>query len=365
MKKILHYVGAMNRGGMENYLMTIYRKIDKNNFQFHFAVHQESPGDYDNEIKKMGGKIFSFPSFRKNPIKYFESWDNFWRNNKNEYSWFHYHTNSLANISAIKAAHKNGFNSIIIHGHSSYADKGKFQLIHDLIHHKNQTYIKKYIKHRVAVSQLSAEWLYGTTENISILRNGVDYTSFYFNNSLRDHLRKKFKIPNDSIVIGHVGNFLKVKNHIYLLEIFKHILEKRPNSKLFLIGQGPLKKDIHNYLNSNEISDSVFLLGSIPNVSDYLNIFDLFVFPSFYEGLPISLIEAQVNGLNVFMSNTISDEVIISDRCKQISIDNSSKIQASKLLEIGLPEIFSRTNNINNKYNIQNTINDILKIYYS
>lgn len=315
MKYILHYVGAMNRGGMENVIMNLYRGMDRSKYQFHFAVHTKKKSDWDETILKMGGKIIPFPPFRKNPKKYINTWDNFWNANKDIYQVFHYHTNSLANIAAIKSAVRNNMNSIIIHAHSSYADKGKFQIIHDFVHKRNQKIISKNSNLiRVAVSEKAATWLFGVDESnkVIIINNGVDYGLFRFNAGKRIELRKKLKIDN-KIVIGHVGNFLKVKNHEFLIRLLDCLVKTNENIVLLLIGKGPLFTDIQKLAKELGLSNNVIFQGGVENPEDYLNAMDIFVFPSIYEGLALALLEAQINGLPVIYSSTISDEVEICD----------------------------------------------------
>lgn len=357
MKYILHYVGAMNYGGMENVIMNIYRNIDRTKFQFHFAVHTSEKSDFDNEIKQLGGEIISFPIFRKNPIRYNKEWNKFWKNNNMKYDTFHYHTNSLANITAIKSAKRYGVNKIIVHGHSSYANKGNLQKLHDYLHSKNYKYINENNFIKLAVSHKAKKWMFNDCKDAYIINNGIDYDKYYFNENKRIKIRNELNL-NEKFVIGHVGNFLKVKNHEYLLNEFYQFSKTFYNSKLILIGSGPLFNDIYSKVCELDLKNRVIFLGSVDNVYDYLNAMDCFVFPSLFEGMPLSLIEAQINGVSVFYSNTISNEVEITNNIKSFKI---SENELNKILAIEYCD--NKVRNVNTELNKKFDINMVVDFY--
>lgn len=362
MKVILHYVRKMDRGGMENYIMNIYRNINREKYQFHFAVHTDEKGDYDNEIKMLGGQIYRFPNFRNNPIKYIKTWKKFWQNNKNNYSIFHFHTNTLANIYAIKEAKSNNFNNIIIHAHSGYAHRDRLQLLHDLTHKKNQKYVDTKKIKCLSVSNKASSWVFGKND-ISIINNGIDYEKFRKNDKKKESAKKRLKIPDNYKVIGHIGNFLKVKNHTFLLEVFKHINKENPDTILLLMGDGPEKNNIEEQIKQTNNLNNVIFLGNVPDVDLYINCIDVFIFPSYYEGLPLSLIEAQVNEIPTIYSNSIDDAIEVSNYIIPLSLNLGAEKWAKEALVL-----FSTLENgepfyIDEKYNIDNTIKEITDIY--
>lgn len=363
-KYILHYVGNMNRGGMENVIMNLYRAIDKTKIQFHFAVHSEEKSDYEDEIISMGGKIIRFPLYRENPLIYKKEWLEFWKKNKDFYSWFHYHTNSLANITAIKAAKKEGMKNIIIHAHSSYANKGKIQKIHDYIHRINQKYIMHSNIVCIAVSNDAAIWLFGKNNHkVKIINNGINYGAYLPSLNDRKIIREKYNIDNDSLVIGHVGNFLKVKNHKFLIEVFKEIKLIENQSILLLLGDGILKNEIQDLVKKEGLEDSVLFLGNVPEVSSYLNSMDVFIFPSIFEGLGMSVIEAQVNGLPVLLSSTLPNEVKISPSFVKLELKKGAKEWAKAAINLISPNRIEQKGYLNNKFDINNTMREIVELY--
>lgn len=364
MKYILHYVGNMNRGGMENVIMNLYRTIGKSEFQFHFAVHGNEKGDYEDEIKSLGGEIIRFPYFRKNPLLYKKTWDEFWKKNYDFYSFFHYHTNSLANIVAIKQARKNGVQNIIIHSHSTYANKGKLQNIHNIIHKRNQKYVNKSEIICLAVTKEAGNWLFGENNNrVKIIDNGIDYEEFKPDKMLGLEIRKKLEIDEKSIVIGHVGNFMKVKNHEFLIDIFRVLHSLHDKSYLVLLGDGIMKEQILKKAEFYNLSENVIFLGNVSNVGNYLNCMDVFIFPSLYEGLGLSVVEAQVNHLPVLASETIPIAAKISEKFYTLSLNQDESTWAKKAIEIIDKDRFKKNIIIDNNFDISKTINELVEIY--
>ena len=364
MRYILHYVSKMYRGGLETYIMELYRNIDRNKYQFHFAVHSEENYAYNDEIIKLGGKIIVFPKYSQNPIKYRRLWDTFWESNKEKYHAFHYHNNSLSNIESIRSATSRGFKNIIVHGHSSSAKGKKAQIVYDLLHKINQNYINNRKFTRLAVSEEAAIWMYGPKEvdrnNVRVVLNGINYDKFVFDKLKRESLRKDLNMKDD-FVIGHVGNFRTVKNHEFLIKVYSQIIKKNKQSKLVLLGDGELKKDIIQYSKQLGVYDNVIFLGNKPNVTDYLNAMDTFVFPSLYEGLGLSAIEAQINGLPVIYSDTVPKIIEITEYCESLSLGDSYDNWSNKILNT--MNLRNKSSFILKKFGIDNAVNSIVNIY--
>ncbi|WP_338487525.1 glycosyltransferase [Ruoffia tabacinasalis] len=366
MKYVLHYVEKMDRGGMESYIMNVYRNIDRSKYQFHFIVHTNKKSDFDEEILSLGGKILRVPTtLRSNPIKYIRFWKRFWVKNQKKYDVFHFHTNSLANIYAIKAAQKIGYNKIIIHSHSTGANKGKIQKIHDLIHLSNQKYVLRNKFKLVAVSENASDWLFGKEAIIAgkvrIVSVGIDYSLFYFNSQVREKIRKQYDLDK-SIVIGHVGNFFAVKNHEFIIETFYELAKFNDNISLLLIGDGDTIQESKELVNKLKLKDNVTFTGNIENVSDFYNAMDIFIFPSKYEGLGMSMVEAQINGLPVFYSDTVPFESVISNNTLCLNLNSGSNNWAKEIQKYFTKER-SREIEVNNKFNIANSSEKLTLIY--
>lgn len=337
MKKILHYVGKMNRGGMEALIMNIYRNIDRSICQFDFAIHGNENGDYEDEIIQLGGHFFQFPHMRSNPIKYRKTWRKFWQLHKNEYYAFHCHTNSLANAIALEEATRANVPIRIVHSHSSSANKGKLQLLNNWLHHFNQKRLPKLATNYIACSDKAATWLFGGMEvegeKVEILNNGIDAQCYKYNAAYRNEIRNEFGIV-DKIVVGHIGAFLPVKNHEFLLKVISELRKLNNNIVALLIGDGPQRERIKEIIVSDNLEEFVILAGKRGDVNKLLSSMDIYVMPSLYEGLPVSLVEVQANGLPAVISDTITKDVLIKDNMIYMSLKCSPREWAEKIMQI-------------------------------
>lgn len=334
---VLHYVHKMDRGGIESLIMNLYRNIDREKIQFHFAVHSKEKGHFDDEIKRLGGELYYFPLRRHEPIEFMKAWQSFWVENYNKYVAFHFHTPTLANIYALKMAKKHGVRKIIVHAHNTHAQKGKLQIIHDIVHKYHRNKISKYATKFYACSTPAAQWVFGEKNlndiDVELFNNGVDLSKFSYDEKVREKYRRTFDVENQ-IVIGHVGRFAHAKNHEFLIDIFYEINKLESNSVLFLVGEGELISKIKNRVNQYGLNNNVRFLGIREDISELLMSMDLFLFPSLYEGLPVTLIEAQASGISILASDKIAKEVKLVETLKFMDIEESPKTWANKCIEL-------------------------------
>jgi len=331
MIRVLHIVNIMNRGGLETMIMNLYRNIDRTKIQFDFLTHSTQPGDYDNEIKELGGNIYSVVSRRQGILKNRRQLMEFFKKHP-EYNIVHMHVSSLSYITPLKIATMGNVSTRVIHSHSSKHERGS---IHKLLHMINQRKIKKYATNYFACSNVAAKWLYGdrlyNELDIHLINNSIDAQKFSFNEEVRNIVRKKLNIE-DNFVIGHVGRFTDAKNHIFLIDIFKEIHNIYPNSVLMLVGRGELENEIKNRVIKLGLEDSVMFMGVRSDIPELLQAMDVFLFPSLYEGLPVTLVEAQAAGLKCYVSDAVTQDVDITGLVQFISLQQSSKYWASKII---------------------------------
>ena len=364
MKKILHYVGAMNRGGMEMLIMNLFYHIDREEIMFDFAIHGSNVGDFQEEIRKLGGSWYFFPKMRKNPIRYRKAWRTFWKTHAGEYSAFHFHTNSLANVIAIEEATRAGVPIRIIHSHSSMANKGKLQWLNDFLHNLHKKKLPVLATHLFACSDKAASWLFGDTKIGSLpviqINNGIDIEKFHYNEANRNHIRQKLKLEGMKVV-GHVGSFLPVKNHKIIVEVIEKAYAMDPSIRCIFIGQGCLFEEIKDLVASKNLNNVILFMGLQSNVHEWLSAMDVFIMPSLYEGLPVSLIEVQANGLPAIVSDTITDSVKLQNNRFYKSLSDGPIEWAENIIKV-----------INHKYRVCNSdcvsvggfdINETAKIY--
>lgn len=332
MIRVLHVVGSMNRGGIETFLMNIYRNIDRGKVQFDFAVHTQEECAYDNEIKEMGGRIFYITPRAKNIFKHYKDWHSIFQNYP-EIQIIHQHVTSLTYINPLKVAKRHNVKHRIIHSHSVKAE-GK---LHYLMHLFNSILIDKYANIYFSCSNLSTKWLFGKSNvklnEVEIINNAIDVNKFRYDVKKRDEIRRQLSINGD-FVIGHVGRFSEPKNHKFLIDIFGEVSKNVTNSKLLLIGHGHLEREIRLYVKKNNLDDKVIFLGSRSDVSNLMQAMDVFLFPSLYEGLGIVLIEAQVSGLKCFVSkDVVPPDVKLTNELEFISLLEDKKFWGRKLID--------------------------------
>ncbi|MCL2212278.1 MAG: glycosyltransferase family 1 protein [Oscillospiraceae bacterium] len=318
--RILHVFGRTDRGGAETFVMNIYRNIDRTKVQFDFMVHTEDKCAYDDEILALGGQIFRVPRYNgKNHFGYKKAWKNFFANHP-EHKIIHGHITSTAAI-YLKIAKK--FNKTTIsHIHSTASlGSGVGAKAKSMLERR----AKNHADYLFACSKPAAEWCYGadyhTNSNFHIIKNAIDVQKFAFNETSRAKTRSEFGL-DDKFVVGHVGNFSTPKNHTFLIDIFAEISRKNSDAVLLLVGGGQLRGEIEEKVRSLGLMDSVIFAGIRTDIPELLCAMDVFVFPSLWEGFPVTMVEAQTSGLTCVISDTITNEVEISELVEFVSLSS-------------------------------------------
>ncbi|MBE5063457.1 glycosyltransferase [Lachnospiraceae bacterium DSM 108991] len=327
MIKILQVVGKMHRAGMETLIMNIYRNIDRNKIQFDFCVHSNEPGAYDDEIGKLGGKIYHLPSARvSNLFKLQKATDTFFSKHNN-YRAVHVHY-SCVGYYYFKSAKKVGINNLIYHAHNSARESGARAKLRYLMEQQSA----KKANIRFACSDLAAKYNFGNKDYI-MLNNGINTRKYRFSNEVRLEVRKKLGIVNRKVCI-HIGRFDIQKNHAFLIEAFDKAFQKNNQLELLLLGNGVLKEHIQKRVSLLSSAEHIHFLGNLDNVADMLSAADLFLLPSLYEGLPLTLVEAQTSGIKCLVSDVITKEaIVVPELVIQYSLI-SSDTWAEKILEL-------------------------------
>lgn len=307
MVRVLHVFKVMDRGGAETMIMNLYRKIDKNKIQFDFLCMDSKKGDYDDEIKELGGKIYVIaPPSKKHIIKHINDIKNIFRN----YDVVHipnmFYSGFLATIAKIS-----GVKKIIVHSHSAF-ETNKNTILRKMYRGISRILINIFATNKISCGKAAAKFLFGTDKNILILNNAVDIKQFIeVNENEVNELRKDLNIDENTFVIGNVSRFVKEKNHEFFIELAKYLKSRDENAIIVLVGDGERRKYIENLIKENELEKYIKLVGKTSNVNKYMKMFSIFVLPSFFEGFPVVLIEAVASNLNSVVSDNISKEVEI------------------------------------------------------
>lgn len=337
MQKILHYVSIMNRAGEETFLMNVFRKIDREKVQFDFLCTSNKKGNYDAEIKQLGGHIYYVNLLQgsKKQLSNFFILKNRLKALVKTHSCFEIHTQHAmdAFLSSV-AAKQAGFKKVIVHSHNS-------STIYNIYTHKIFRILLKELKiTRFACSQEAGHWMFGG-KAFSVIKNGIDLNQFRFNVSVRKKVRKEMNWEN-KFIVGHVGRFNEQKNHIFLLNSFYLFQKTVPDSLLVLIGEGELKNRIQQDAQKLGIQSKIQFLGVREDVNNLYQGMDLFAFPSLFEGLPVVLVEVQAAGLPAVISDSITKEIDINNNLIRLSINDTEnkwavtfrKIARKKLVRI-------------------------------
>lgn len=330
--RILHVLGTTNLGGAESRVMDLYRHIDREKVQFDFLIHSAKEGFFDQEIRKLGGNIYYLPAFRVyNYFAYRKSCRDFFAAHR-EFQMVQGHMTSTASI-YLPIAKKAGIPVTIAHARSAGVDKGIKGFLTKFL--RRNLYRK--CDYMFACSDLAAKAVFGEKqyENglVIFVPNAIDTKAYLPDKKIRNNVRRQYGLE-DSFVIGHVGRFHYAKNHEFLLEIFANICQKNKRAVLFLLGDGPRRLDMEAKAKEMGIAQHVIFAGNQNPVAPYYQAFDAFLFPSRFEGMPGTVIEAQAAGLSCLVSDTITSQVKITDRVIFASLEQGAGIWAEKLLEL-------------------------------
>ena len=330
--RILHIVTYMGRGGLETMLMNYYRNIDRERIQFDFLTHRSFEADYDKEIESLGGKIYHLPKLNPFSKKYLKKLDTFFREHP-EYKIVHSHLDCMSGI-PLKIAKKNGVPVRIAHAHSTSQEKNLKYFLKLLY----KRMIPRYATKLLACSEAAGSWMFKGAE-FEVLYNAIDAQQYRYDENVRKQVRKAFGITEKTLVVGHVGRFSPPKNHAFLIEIFCDIVKRRPDSKLLLVGDGVLRKDIEKKCHDHAIWDKVIFTGLRGDVPDLLQAMDVFAFPSLYEGLPLVIVEAQASGLPCIISDKVPIECKKTEGLiRQVKLQESTEYWAQQLIELASVE---------------------------
>lgn len=323
----MHVVTTLDRGGIETMLMNYYRNMDRSKVQFDFLKHVDYSCDYESEALDLGSRVYNLPKLNPFSCNYRNRLNDFFKEHP-EYQIVHSHLDCMSAL-PLSYAKRNDVKFRIAHAHNTNQE------------HNIKYALKMYYKKRIpdeanilfACGQDAGIWMYGSN-NFRVLHNAIDSSKFTFNETERINTRNRWGMEG-CFVIGHVGRFFEQKNHRKLIDIFAEITKLNENSRLLLVGVGPLEKEIKEYVAYKKLNEKVIFCGLQKEVNKMLWAMDVFVLPSLYEGLPVTLIEAQASGIRCVAADTITKETRISDNIRYIGLEESDRHWAEEILSFG------------------------------
>lgn len=331
--RILHVFGKTNLGGAESRTMDLYRHMDRKRVQFDFLVHTDETCFFDEEIEKLGGRIYRVPRFKLyNIFRYKKTLKTFFSEH-HDFAAVQGHMTSTAAV-YLPIAKKAGVAMTIAHARSAGVDKGMKGITTRLLRRN----LWKRADYLFTCSELAAISVYGkkaAKELTVFIPNAIDAARFTFDKEIRTNLRTDLGI-DDKFVIGHVGRFHYAKNHEYLIDIFHSLSTMLPAGKepvLLLVGEGSGMQAVKDKVKALGLEDKVIFLGNHADIWNYYQAFDYFVFPSRFEGLPGTVVEAQASGLRTVMSDTLTTEAVFTDLVHTLPITAEAKNWADYILK--------------------------------
>lgn len=308
MVRVLVFGMTENPGGVESFLLNYYRRIDKNVMQWDFLCNSHNPVAYENELTALGGRCFHITARSADRKKYRQELEAVFREHSSEWSAVWVNVSSLANIDYLKIAKKYGIKRRIIHSHNS---RNMDSRLRGLLHRWNKLQIGKIATDFWACSEDAARWFYygETLRRAVIIHNAIDVEHMRFSPEKREAIRTGHGWQN-KFVIGNVGRLHFQKNQSFAIDIFAQYHKQAPDSVLVLVGQGEDEQMLKQKVNAAGLADSVYFVGLQSDIQGWLSAFDLFLFPSRYEGLSVAALEAQANGVAILASKGVIPEQV-------------------------------------------------------
>lgn len=311
--RVLQVVPAMNAGGMETFIMNVYRAIDRSRVQFDFLYHYDMPCFYDEEIEALGGRIYKLNVRQDNNLpRYLRQLRSFftlhteYRVIHGHYSGFGMFYNPIAKCCGITVRAGHSHNTNYEHNLVGLLDRGM------------SWFFPFGLTHCFACGRQAGQKLF-RGRDFTYLPNGVDAAAFAPDAEARQLVRREFGIPQNAPVYGHIGRFTQQKNHLYLLDIFEQLKARQPDARLLLLGDGPLLPQVKE--RAQALGSAVIFAGVRRNTRAFYSAMDAFLLPSLFEGLPVVLVEAQAAGLPCFVSDTVDHDAAFSDRVQFLPLN--------------------------------------------
>ena len=331
MKRLLCILSSLDAGGAETFMMKIFRSLPEY-YKIDFIVSAKS-GFYEKEVVELGGRIFRVPLRTKHPIKTFKAIYDVVK--QNHYTHILKLCDTPIGLYDLLAAKMGGAKVLCVRSCNAGSSTSKLgAMVNDFL----RPFFNYMADVKLAPSRLAAEFTFGKAEveagKVKFIHNGVDLNVYKFDKDNREKIRKEFGIAEEQLVIGHIGRFNQQKNHKFLIEVLAEVLKQKPDALLMLVGDGEKKSEIKEQIKSLGIEESVIFTGIRSDVPALLSAMDVFVFPSFYEGMPNTVIEAQATGLPCVIADTITKEAEVTECVNFMSLSDSAESWADKALTL-------------------------------
>ena len=321
--RVLQIVGSMNNGGVESFVMSYYRELHEK-CEFTFLCFDDSKMIPQEEIESLGGKVIIIPH-----LKHLKSFNKELKRVMIEgnYDIIHSHLNTLS-VFPLRIAKKTKQKIRIAHSHSISSKKEiKRHIAKSILKLFSKTYANVFF----ACGEATGRYQFGNKAfdqgKVTIIKNAIHVDKFKYDLDNRKYIRNKYSISDDDFLVGTIGRFVETKNQMYILQIAK----ENKNLKFMIVGNGPLQEEYTKFIAENGLNN-VQIIVPEDEVYKFYSAFDTFILPSFYEGFPITSIEAQSNGLYIIYSDTVPREGLVTGRGEYLPIGEENIYKWSEAL---------------------------------
>lgn len=362
MIRVLHIGLTSNYGGVENFVINLYRNLNSENFQFDFLALANEKMAFEDEIIKMGGNVYHIIETRKSGKRSIIDGISFFK--LHSFDIIHMHRNHLGDLDYLWMAKYFSNAKRIIHAHTTNYITPLSKPVR-FMESINKFSLDKISTNLIACSNEAGNWMFNN-KKFTVIPNSIRLEDFKFDIEAREYYRNKLQLRDNQILLGHIGSFFKVKNQELLIKLMPNLLTYNDNYRLILIGEGLEKTRLENLVANLKLEKYVCFAGKQSDIKGYLSAMDIFLFPSKFEGMPLTLIEAQANGLPIIVSSQVSDEIKVAENVFSLPIDNidewvSNIINVDKHRVDNLPVLFENGFDISSTSNkIENYYNEIL-----
>ena len=368
-KKVLIVIQLVRRGGVEMVAINSARALDKDKFEVSFLLIDPYAQEQDDAfLKELKSEGFSFTALPENCVSYMARYS-FIKSYlcENRFDIVHSHVMLFSGL-VLMAAEKAGVKVRASHSHIIKWNH-KENLKYKAYKYVMQFLLKKYATHKFACVKAAGEFLYGKKEynkNGIFIANGINTENFALDEKKRSEVRDEFKIEKSEYLVGHIGTIYRIKNQTFLVKVFAEFLKKYPNSKLMLVGEPVDTEPVIETAESLGVKDRLIITGQKSNIADFYSAFDIMIFPSLHEALPVSLIEAQASRLPCLISDAVTHEVKFNENVSFLSLDKSPSewaATAGMLIETNRESIDIKE--LTACYDIKNVIKQLENYYLS
>lgn len=353
--RVLHFLEELDVGGVENFIMNVYRHIDRNKVQFDFALSSGRKMYYDDEVLKMGGHIYYFDNAKSIPQNLMYIFKN-----KGPFAAVHSHMFFYSGI-VVTLARLCRIRVRIAHAHNAHTGESR-SFFRRCYESAMKALMRFNASDRVGCSRKACDYVFGKSKRTIVIPDGIDCNRFAYCESMRERIRDEYGL-NEKVVIGHVGHFTEAKNHKKVLSVFNECVKRNENAALLLVGNGELEEDVRKMVAGYGLEKQVVFAGAHKDVENMYQAMDVFLFPSKYEGFGMAMIEAQANGLACIASDVVPEDTNADGRAVYLPLSASDEVWGEAVLNCGARNNSEGYETVKNNFDICEVSNRMSGIY--